>query len=265
MRQGARMCMREPAESTRVLSRARRGLPRTFTQLGVEGWKASRSSVDICSVRHPVLLLFLVLFACNSCAQPGPWWPITVGTFADADSFAVLNSTELRFDSLGLGPNGLPFRENRSRWVSYLTKQGKTIPMDHGAPPGIPMPCDCRVHQDTLQVKSIIGFFGGGGILTILAAKQAQPLFVEWIDDVDIYRTLADTTWRGIIEVECAHATVRLNEEPSYLPGQQLQGLLEYTTVPFMQKTYELPDTLMASGSLRFMCTTVAVEERRRR
>ena len=199
-----------------------------------------------------------------------------VNTIPDIASFLNYNKSELRFDSIYHHYNFMmdslmkadstikgiasirktDFRNNRSRVYLDMFRNGKAEPKDSSYFSGFPTPCECFTSKDTLYIKMGLGFFGGFGFDIEVFGKQFQSSFYNYIDDVKPYKSdLNDTALFSYISVKNKYQYLILDKKPKFTSGQQLTGLLTYTSNNIYEQTFNNKyDTLFVTGKLYFTC-----------
>jgi hypothetical protein len=137
-------------------------------------------------------------------------------------------------------------------------ENNKITPIDSEFRLGLPTPCDCYIHNDSLIIKMGVGFFGGFGFNIQLTGSKFQSFFYNYIDDVKPYKlNLSDTTLENFIKVKSKYQSLILNKKPTFISGQQLTGYFTFTSTNYFEQNADKTfDTNYVSGKIYFTCKT---------
>lgn len=184
-----------------------------------------------------------------------------VGQIPDTNNFSKLNIDEIRMDSIikentitGFGA----FKINRSRIFAdeFINekKQLKDTSLNHG----LAVPCQCYTKSDTLYIKMEIGFFGGFAFKIKIYGENFESGYLEYTDDVKPYKSnLNDTAFYSYAQVNNKFQYLIIQDKPTFTIGQQIMGLLTFTTNNYYEKTPPNSlNTIFLSGKIYFTCKT---------
>ena len=201
-----------------------------------------------------------------------------IGKISDIESFKNLNEKEKFADSLFKSIDFVldsiykadtskrlvdlsfkrDFINNRSRVYMNSYENNKITPIDSEFLLGLPTPCDCYIHNDSLTIKMGVGFFGGFGFNIQLSGSNFQSFFYNYIDDVKPYKlNLSDTTLENFIKVKSKYQSLIIDQKPTFKSGQQITGYFTFTSTNYFEqngnKTF---DSNYVNGKLFFTCKT---------
>ena len=182
-----------------------------------------------------------------------------VGKIRGLDSFKTYNQYEKKFDSIDAQYPTVEkgkFMTNRSRIYMESFENGKPASQEKALYTGAPMPCECVFSRDTIYISSIVGFFGGSGHGIKIFKDSFESFYVNYTDDVKPFKyNLTDTSFTDNLAVMSKYQTLRLEEKPAFKIGQQLTGLLTFTSRDYYaQSIGDMMDTQYVKGKMFFTC-----------
>jgi hypothetical protein len=133
------------------------------------------------------------------------------------------------------------YRDNRARIYDLspdsLASSGKA---DSLAAPYGTLPCLCMLNKDTLQIQAGAGFFAGGGLTIRISGDTFQSGTYAWMESAggNIYRSSLSDTFKRTLDAHARFQYLRLSEQPTFKPGQLLNGYLTMTTQDYWVKEY---------------------------
>lgn len=185
-----------------------------------------------------------------------------IGKIPGVESFMQLNKEEIQMDERypiedTLTSRGA-FRKNRSRIFLDAIKNGEIQKKDSVYFTGLSTRCFCHTKTDTTFITMGLGYFGGFGFSIRIYQDKFESDFFEYIDDVKPYKTdLNDTAFYDQIRVDNKYQSLILDTKPIHEKGQQITGLLTYTTNEYYIRKYSNDlDTLYVTGKIYFTCKT---------
>lgn len=210
-----------------------------------------------------ILIVSAFLAACNTAGKAVDGEYVT-GEIPDRKSFEKYTLKEVQMDSafnaydkIGFGvPKD--FRNNRARIFMDGYHNDEKQSANDEYPEGLPTPCDCFLHNDTLTVRMGIGFFGGTGFLIDLCGARYSSSFFVYTNDEKPYKSnLNDTCFYEYAIAKSKRQKLILNQRPEYRPGQQLTGFLDIESKPYyIDSGNNMPDSSYVAGKIYFTCRT---------
>ncbi len=208
-----------------------------------------------------------------------------VGDIPGVGDFMILSEKEQELDSLfrqiaqvsdsmpgedSVAQNShlerMDFKSNRSRVSMEMYRNGENQPSDSLLKQGYPTTCTCFMTNDTIFVKSFIGFFSGMGIDVKITNGKFQSGFFVYADDAMPYKSaLSDTIFQRSLDPGAKYQYMILDTEPDFQNGHQMTGLLTITTNEFFEKNNEGNiDRITLKGNIYFTCKVRTITEKYR-
>lgn len=198
-----------------------------------------------------------------------------VGEIPGIDDFNVLNQKEKQIDSLirqseiltdsimkekkpGKDfPEKRDFKNNRSRLSLEVYRNGTLSPSDSALNRGLPAQCSCFMVDDTIYIKTFLGFFGGVGVNIKITGKKIDGGVFVFADDVKPYKSApSDTAFQMFVAPDTKYQYMVLDKNPEYKQGEQITGLYKFASEDFYEKKHQGSlDSISIKGSLIFTCT----------
>jgi hypothetical protein len=212
-----------------------------------------------------IMLVVLTVFIFSSCNEEKMntktyYENYKVGSIPDLKSFQTYNKSDKKMDKVSPtdqpSTGQLAFRNNRSRIFIDVYRNGKVQSKNSAFYEGLPTPCTCELGQDTISITVGLGLFGGLGFDIKVYADKFQSNFFEYTDDIKPYKTnLSDTAFSSQVYQNSKYQSLILDSKPTYKSGQQLTGLLTYTSNNFYEKISDTQlDTSYVTGKIYFTC-----------
>ncbi|MGC9331238.1 MAG: hypothetical protein ACP5DZ_05090 [Bacteroidales bacterium] len=198
-----------------------------------------------------------------------------VGIIPGGDAFMILTEKEQELDSLFRqvalvsdsmhGEDTIPqnhqlermdFKNNRSRISMEIYRNGKIQASDSLLKQGFPTTCTCFMMNDTIFVKSFIGFFGGMGIDVKISGEEFQSGVFVYADDSMPYKSaLKDTVFHRLLDTGAKYQQLVLDKQPRFQNVHQLTGVLNITTNEFYEQNNQRNiDHITLKGKMYFTC-----------
>ncbi|MDA3819059.1 MAG: hypothetical protein PF590_01090 [Candidatus Delongbacteria bacterium] len=198
-----------------------------------------------------------------------------VGIIPGGDAFMILTEKEKELDSLfrqiaqvsasmpgedSVAQNSqlkrMDFKNNRSRVSMEIYRNGEIRASDSLLKQGFPTTCTCIMMNDTIFVKSFIGFFSGMGIDVNITDGEFQSGFFVYADDAMPYKSnISDTVFHRSLDPGAKYQYLVLDKQPQFQKGHQLTGLLTITTDEFYEQNNQGNiDRISLKGKIYFTC-----------
>ncbi|MEA3449263.1 MAG: hypothetical protein U9Q98_12580 [Bacteroidota bacterium] len=194
-----------------------------------------------------------------------------IGVIPNIEGFMNLTDKEQELDSLfrqvarisesmedpdSTRQEPMDFKNNRSRVSMEIYRNGKVNPMDSLLKQGFPTTCTCFVMDDTIFIKTFLGFLGGIGVDLKISKNTFQSGMFVYTDDAMPYKSaLSDTIAKRAIDPGAKYQYLIMDKQPGFKKGHQLTGLLTITTNPFYEKNNQGNlDKIVLKGNIYFTC-----------
>jgi hypothetical protein len=195
-----------------------------------------------------------------------------IGSISSTDNFSTLNENEEAIDSMfssdDVSEDSLlaadpkykelaqkrKFTNNRSRLFLVTYTDGQPGRGDSV----LSAPCNCLVEKDTLFIRMALGFFGGFIIDIKLYKTMFETRYLVYTNDVRHYKSdLSDTAFNNQAVAKSKFQFLLLDRQPTFKPGQQLNGYLTFTSRNHYRKSVaDKMDTAYVTGKIYFTCHT---------
>lgn len=179
------------------------------------------------------------------------------------DAFLLLTSDEKKMDSLFKKNDKLveygPYINNRSRIYVSIFRNGVPEYVDTSSVKRqASAECMCYINNDTITIKTWIGFFVAIGFTIKLHKDEFTSKYIIQVDQPDTFKTsLNDKNFTGSAVVDSKFQKLHLTSIPSFKPNEQITGFLEIVSNDFYEKrSKDNIDTISVIGSVFFTCKT---------
>jgi hypothetical protein len=208
-----------------------------------------------------IQIVFLLATFCSCSGQSNnKGSKFSVGQIDSLQTFSLLRPNEQRMDSLLHNTswfNGT-FKNNRSRIFLEEFKNGESQQVDSGFDTGLSAPCMCYLNNDTINIKTFVGFFGAFGFLIKIYKDDFNSQYIVSIDQDETYKSDSSASkFSNQAVVKNKIQKLILSTKPNFKLDEQITGVLEFKTNDYYEKVNETSvDTLFETGKIYFTCKT---------
>ena len=182
-------------------------------------------------MRRSLIILIFFFFFLRAQAQTldFAWSTYDTSSKIDVKSFSALTDVESEF-----AKNFEDFANNRARLT--LTDSGNRISPRELQRPDFPLPCMCKLVNDTIYVTTALGFMSGLGIITAIHQDRAATTFFQEADNTDVFKLKnIDSVYIDRISVSADNQILTLLQKPIFVGNETIFGIFEGQFKPFYE------------------------------